>query len=115
MGKALTSYDIELRLAYMLKAISNYSNDLMLKRKLGADCRESECKLILMSIYLEILSCYKNDCVGEYSCLTQTQLEKIFDIVSTLTGYCFPPTGLNRKVESCVPTSKIVPYVIIET
>jgi len=110
MGKAITSYDVQLRLAYLAKAIAYYGNDLMLKKKLGDNCKESECKLKLLGIYAEILSCYKDPCSTiDYECYTEIELQNIFNIITKLTGYCFPPTGVNRATNACIPNPVIVP------
>lgn len=110
MGKAITSYDIQIRLAYISKAMSSYSNDLMLKKKLGADCKESECKLKLLGVYQEILSCYKDPCsTTVYECFTEEELQNVFNLITRLTGYCFPPTGLARSTNTCIPSPSIIP------
>lgn len=116
MGKTVTTYDIDLRVSYINQSIASLGNDLMIRRKAGMNCRESECKLALLNVYKEIISCYRDGCSEiDYACFTEETLQKVLQTAGTLAGVCFPPTGLIRTATVCTPEPKIVPLREIET
>ena len=105
MARALTEYDIYLRLAWISNSLNDLATDLIKKNKFGANCEQSERKLKLVAIFSEIISCYEPG--SDDNCLTEEQITHIINLVSKLTGLCFPPTGDQRSISTYLPSPLI--------
>jgi len=66
--------------------MNTYANDL----KWGRKCNSFE-DLFLLNAYLELVECYDID--SENNCITEEELNKIFDNISKLTNIRFRPYG----------------------
>ena len=87
----LTQQDINVRLQLAGCAYSDlalrFRNDLIYGRKCVTKNRTN---LMLLNVYLEILECYSITS-GDDNCFTETEIQKIIEKISDLSGVCFMP------------------------
>jgi hypothetical protein len=91
-----TLQDHNIRLQQILCCLAEKGNSLANKLKLGIPCECETNNIALVHIYFQILQCYDPEAnpISD-NCLTQQEVDKIFDHISCLCGTCFFPYGTN--------------------
>lgn len=79
------------RLQHFMCALGQKGVDLTKRLKLGVDCCCETNTFNLLHMYWSVLVCY--DPTRDDNCLTQTEIDAIWDDVACKTGICFSPYG----------------------
>ena len=97
-----TASDINVRLSLMSSYIADYAYLLMGRIKRGAKVYCELNNLYYLIDAYEIASCYDliDDEDDEQCCLTEAQMDHIFEQVQCITDLCFPPKGLTGIVDT---------------
>lgn len=76
---------------------------LTLKQKIevGSYCEDEVIKFQYAIAAIEVLEAYNPD--SEENCITETQLDTLFNYLADYCGLCFPPVGFN--FEDCEETN----------
>ena len=96
-----TIADQEQRLRLLLCCMGIKGDALATKLRLGLDCRHDIEHLDLLTMYWDALICFDPDNID---CLTQSQIDKIWDKVSEICGICFAPYGSTYYLPSQLPS-----------
>lgn len=80
-----------LRLKRLMCCIADRGYTLSKRIKLGLDCCCESDTLNLLIMYFNSLLCY--DPTAIYNCLTQVQVDSVWDDISRKCGICFSPYG----------------------
>ena len=96
-----TIADQEQRLRLLLCCMGIKGDALATKLRLGLDCRHDIEHLDLLTMYWDALRCFDPD---DITCLTQAQVDTIWDKVSNLCGICFAPYGSTYYLPSQLPS-----------
>lgn len=88
------------RLQHFMCCLGEYGNKLSLKLKLGLSsiCEINTFQLLVM--YWDVLECYNPE--NETNCLTQSQIDLIWDDISEKCGICFSPYGSTYILEGTI-------------
>lgn len=92
IGLNETDYIVRLQLAAC--CIGTLTNELVNKVKIGAE--DVDCKMLQLKILqnmLKYIKCY--DLESETNCITECELLKMFDYISTKCKTCFQYPGFN--------------------
>lgn len=78
---------------------------LSLSKHLKYEGRMDNCSLADLSLvvaYLEVIECYTPMTVStdDYNCITEAELENIFENISSITGLCFVPKNTDYLVDT---------------
>ena len=92
--------DQEQRLRLLLCCIGSKGDILATKLRLSSDCQHDIEQLDLLTMYWDALICFDPDNID---CLTQSQIDKIWDKVSEICGICFAPYGSTYYLPSQLP------------
>ncbi len=92
---AVGYYDILVRLQLGGCCVGNKLTNLTKDLMYGGECIDEKfIELSRLLKYLEILECYNvNNTIN--NCITETQLLKIFEDISTICNICFEPIGFS--------------------
>jgi len=90
---AVTLQDHSIRLQQFTCCIATKGNDLVKKLRLGISCEKDILILELLVGYYDTLLCF--DPTVTDNCLTQEQVDTIWDAVADCCGVCFLPYGTN--------------------
>ncbi len=79
------------RLQQFMCCLGEKGNSLAKKLRISTDCCCDINTFELLVMYWSVLECY--DPTAAYNCLTQQQIDLIWDDISEKCGLCFPPYG----------------------
>lgn len=95
MADLYTQYDINSRMSLIGCYIGNYAHWIVKNESRGhkADCEVE--KLLLLIELSNIISCYEvlENEEDINCCITELELDTIFETIQNLTGLCFAPKG----------------------
>lgn len=96
-----TETDIIIRNTLVMDYMSEYAERIANAIKNGSDVECHIDLLILLTTYQEIINCYPvyGDAAFE-CCLTEEQLDNIFEQIQDIGNICFPPKG-QSYLEPC--------------
>ncbi len=86
--------DLTTRLQLLGQKYADLTNTFCNNLKWGKQCAKAEWKeLILLSVYIELLEKYDLD--SDNNCITEDQLDTLFDVVSKLIKVTFKPASFS--------------------
>ena len=93
----VTILDQYTRLQMLMCIIESKGNKLASKLRLGMVCQDEITCLEVLVMYFESLKCYDPT---NPQCLTQDQINLMWDCISQMTGLCFAPYGQTGPLPS---------------
>ncbi len=94
-----TQQDQTVRLQKFLCCLGDKGAKLANKLRISEDCQCEINTFELLVMYFNTLVCYNPQ--ATYNCLTQLQIDAIWDDISKKCGICFAPYGAEYKVFNC--------------
>lgn len=90
----LTIYDKRNRIYLSALAYIDYADRGRVKSIHGADCTKLEKNIMLLNKLIKIMCSYMTQDVGLANCLTEAQMDDVYELFSKITGLCYPPKGI---------------------
>jgi len=109
MAILTTQSDINIRLWRLMCYIGEEADRIENRISTGSDCSCDIKNLKYLVAASEIIGCYVPKATASATdvCLSETQINTIFDVVSEMTGLCFDPPGLSSaKLEAAIATEE---------
>jgi hypothetical protein len=85
------------RLQHFMCCIGRHGNSLSSKLITGMVCDDDVVNLEILCMFWSVLECY-DPTIGVTNCLTQTEIDLIWDYISQKCGICFSPYGTNYTI-----------------